>query len=1257
MRRFSSIALTIITMMIIVACSSKKNTPITRRVQAFKARYNTYYNGHMAYLDGIEAQRTGNKDNCTELIPLFMTANKNTVSLGKGNFDKTIEKCKKTIRLHSITARPQAKGGNRKKTEKEKIWMTQKEYNPFLYKAWFLLGEAQFHKGEYMEAASTFAYIQRLYFSKPNIIARARILEAKCYAELKWYYDAEDLLSRAARDSIPDRLLPVRDAILADCQIGEKQYAEAIPNLKNAIKKAQGSYQKARMYFLLGQLYHATGNNAEAYKAFKKVPGKNPPYELAFNARIKMTEVMSGSDNKKMIRKLKAMARNPKNKEYLDQVYYAIGNIYLDQKDTIHAVWAYKDGVEKSTRNGVEKGVVWLHLGQLYWEQEEFVKAKDCYAGALGLFDKEREDYDDVDERTKILEELYPHASAVELQDSLQTLARMDSVQRMEVINKIIEEVKKKEKEEAKKAAQAAAATSGPQNTNINPRNQQNNTTFGNPNQQGGQWYFYNSNAVASGKSEFVKKWGNRELADDWRRSNKTVLAEENNEDNDEEEVDEKEDADNEGDNVEGAEIADGTEGGVGGKGGKKGAEGGAPGTDAPEGGATEQKEELSEEEQKAREKQAEYEKDPHRPEFYLKDIPFTEEQMNASNAKLVDGLYNSAIIYKDRMENFPLAEKTFKRVMDDFPEFEHKDEIYYNMFQLYARQGISYAADDYKDRLLTEFPDNEHGKIIADPFFDYKARHGIQEEDSLYQDVYEAFKGNDFTAVINKAQYAQERYPEGANKARFMFLEAMSQLEVGNRNGFLNLMKGIVDKYPKSTVSELAGLYIKGVREGRILTSGKMEMGSVWDRRAGFLIEGDSALADTAFTAKRDDIHIFVVAYEHNSINENQLLYEMARYNFMNFPVRNFDINIEIGDGIDMLQIRPFLNYDEAYIYLKKMENDEDMAYKMEGLKYFIISDHDLKLITRRGLSFTDYFDFYDETYTEDKLPEYDENLLNEPVERQKEEEEQKEEEKKENQQEEGFDGNVDFQDEGDDEGDNNQQIEQGKFLDDIDDNQNQDNQNNNNQLEERGEFFDDLDDNQNQDNQNQDNQLDDRGEFFDDFDIDDKRDEERKAEEQRRLEEQQRQQEEQQRQAEEQQRQQAEQQRQAEEQRRQQEEQQRQAEEQRRQQEEQQRQAEEQRRQQEEQQRQAEEEQRRQQEEQQRQAEEQQNQQKQEEKWDGNVENFDDEDTNVKQQNQQEEWDGNVEDFDDEDNGNNNNVNQNNQDWDDEDDEDYIF
>ncbi|MBO4451057.1 MAG: tetratricopeptide repeat protein [Bacteroidaceae bacterium] len=505
---------------VIVSCSASKNTGLSRRVQAFKTQYNTYYNGSEAFKDGYMAQRDGNKDNYMEMLPYYMIANKNTVNLGSGQFDRAIEKSQKAIKQHSITKKPEVSASKRR-TAKGKAWLAQKEYNPFLHKAWFLMGNAQFQKGEFFEAASTFAYIQRLYSTKPNIVAKARVLEAKCYAEMDWIYDAEDLIARAERDSFPTSLNGAKAAILADCQIRQQRYEEAIPNVQKAIKRQKGSKEKARLYFLLGQLYHEVGQDEEAFKAFKKVYSKNPPYELEFNARIKQSEVLSKGQSKQMIAKLKRMAKSSKNKDYLDQVYYAIGNIYLANGDTTHALYAYKDGVEKSTRNGIEKGVVWLHLGQLYWDREEFVKAQPCYAGVLSVFDKDRDDYKEVNERSRILDELLPHASAVELQDSLQLLAQMDSVERMKVIKNIIEELKKKEREEEKKAAEAANAARNPQGDPQNPAMQR----PGMNNQTPAEWYFYNQTVVQSGKTEFQRLWGQRQLADDWRRNNKTVLA------------------------------------------------------------------------------------------------------------------------------------------------------------------------------------------------------------------------------------------------------------------------------------------------------------------------------------------------------------------------------------------------------------------------------------------------------------------------------------------------------------------------------------------------------------------------------------------------------------------------------------------------------------------------------------------------------------------------------------------------------------
>ena len=149
-----------------------------------------------------------------------------------------------------------------------------------------------------------------------------------------------------------------------------------------------------------------------------------------------------------MIGRLKRMARSDKNKDYLDQVYYAIGNIYLAQNDSTQAIIAYERGAAKATRSGIEKGVLLLKLGDIYWDKERYNDAQRCYGQAIGMLDKERKDYEELAARSKILDDLVPYTDAIHLQDSLQSLAKMSESERNAAIDRTIEALKKKEKEE-----------------------------------------------------------------------------------------------------------------------------------------------------------------------------------------------------------------------------------------------------------------------------------------------------------------------------------------------------------------------------------------------------------------------------------------------------------------------------------------------------------------------------------------------------------------------------------------------------------------------------------------------------------------------------------------------------------------------------------------------------------------------------------------------------------------------------------------
>jgi len=898
----------------LAACGSQKNTAKSRFWHSFNARYNTYYNGTLAYIDGSLDKEKNSKDNFTEMLPLYTVGNKKNVSIGSGNFDKAIEKCEKAIKLHSIKKRPEWTK-NRKKTEKDIEWLGRKEYNPMLWKAWMLMGRSQFYKGEFDAAAATFSYMSRLYATQPAIYGKARAWLAKCYIEEDWLYDAEDVVRNMQRDSLHRSAQKEWDYTFADYYIHLGDYEKAIPYLQKVIKHEMRRKQKARECFLLGQLYAELGKKQEAYKAFKKVIRQNPPYELEFNARIAMTEVVAGSESKSMISKLKRMARNDNNKEYLDQVYYALGNIYMSQKDTLHAISAYEKGNTKSTRNGVEKGVLLLRLGDIYWDMEKYADAGRCYGEAIGLLDKERKDYKQLADRSKKLDELVPYTEAIHLQDSLQELAKMSEKDRNAAIDRVIEALKKKEKEERDKEAIANAERQQGQNNNGNRNAQNNRNQQPNANQQSnGVWYFYNQMTVNQGKATFQKQWGKRENQDHWQRSNQTVV--------------------NFNDGAEELELTD------------------------------EQRDSIAAAEEEAA-KQAEADSlanDPHKREYYLAQIPFTEEQVEASNLIIMDGLYNSGVIFKDKLDNLRLSEKQLLRLETQYAKFEHMDDAYYHMFLLYSRLEQPNVAEGYIEKLKNAYPDSKWTTLLTDPYFVENQKFGEQIEDSLYAHTYEAFKADRYSEVKANVKLSDERFPLGANRDKFLFIGGLGKLNSGDSDGCLEDMKKVVSDFPQSKLAEMAGMIVNGVKEGKKLRGGKFDIGDVWARRSAVMNDSDS-IAARQFVADRDIDFVFMIAYQPDSVNENQLLYELAKYNFTSYMVRNFDLEIEDQDGLRVMKVSGFQNYEEAYEYAHQFYQQQHIVDRLGKSRTLVISTQNKELLGVNK-SYDEYDEFYKENF-----------------------------------------------------------------------------------------------------------------------------------------------------------------------------------------------------------------------------------------------------------------------------------------------------
>jgi tetratricopeptide (TPR) repeat protein len=923
-----------------IGCSTKKNTVGSRRWHAFNARYNTYFNGSQAFIEGNLEKEKGHRDNFTEMLPLYPVAKRESREIGKGQYDRAIEKCEKAIRQHSIKTKPDW-NSNRRKTAKDREWLGRREYNPFLWRAWLLMGKAQFQEGAFEEAAATFTYMTRLYHTQPMQNGLARAWLAKCYTELGWMYDAEDVIRNMSRDSMDFRAVKDWDYTYANYYIAQGDYQKAVPYLRKVISHERRRIQRAREWFLMGQIEAQLGHNDKAYEAYKRVIRNHPPYELEFNARIAQTEVMP-QGNRQKISKLRRMARDDNNAEYLDQVYYAIGNVYLTERDTMQAITAYEKGNQLSVRNGIEKGVLLLKLGNLYWDKERYNDAQRCYGEAIGLLDKERPDYETLAQRSKVLDELVPYTDAIHLQDSLLLLSEMSEDDCMRAINRVIDALKQREKEERDAQLIAEVEQRQSELTNFDlPQPQQPTPQV---QQQGnGQWYFYNPVAVSQGKASFQRLWGKRENKDNWQRSNQTVVSQ------------------GEPENLVDLEVPK-----------------------VPE--TQEDLEDQGNQETIGEDHSAlsdtititpEAQLDPHDPAYYLAQIPFTSEQKAAAHEILKDALFHAGIIFKDKLDNLPLSEKHLVRLTSEYQDFPQMDEALYHLFLLYSRQGRTLQATNCLSRLKTDFPDSEWTILLSDPYFKENARFGEHIEDSLYTATYEAFKLDKFETVKHNVKLSEERFPLGANRAKFVFIDGMTRLNDGDGDGCLERMKQVVEQYPESEVSELAGMIIKGVQEGRRLYGGKFDIGEIWTRR-DITMTADSTRADT-LSAARDERFLFILAYEPDSVNENQLLFEMARYNFTSFLARSFDIAIDEDQGLHRMHISGFLSYDEAMQYARQLYADKAMAERLKNCRSLIISETNLALLGTR-FSYDDYQQFYEDTFVPMKVSE--KKLLIEPAE-----------------------------------------------------------------------------------------------------------------------------------------------------------------------------------------------------------------------------------------------------------------------------------
>lgn len=896
----------------LTSCSPRKNNAMTRQYQAFITRYNIHFNGDTHYRETLHDMETTYQDDYSRLLLVHPAEARADEKLPQptGDFNRSIEKAQKAIQLRSIKKKPRKKAG-RASDPKYKAWLKRDEYNPFIHNSWLMMARSQYMNGDFLGAAATFFYISKHFSWLPNTVLEAQLWQARSYCALGWLFEAETILRRVKPDQLTSRTLKeLYYTAQTDLLCRQQQYAEALEPLQQAIRYSSG-IQKTRLRFLLGQLQSRLGNRQAAYQAFKKVgSSSSATYRTKFNARIKQSEVFQGSDIKPEVNALRRMVRYDRNKEYLDQIYYAIGNLYLSRADTAQAIVNYTLAAEKSTRNGIDKALAQLTLGGLYYDQHLYNKAQPCYAEALPQLPVTFPDYRKLKRRSDVLDELAVYSQNVELQDSLLRLSELSPEQQRHVADSLVAALKKKEKEDAEAAAieEHRAQTQG-------QGLQDNRTQTFSLNNGDDSWYFYNTATKNAGRTEFQRRWGNRRLEDDWRRRNKASFSFN----------DFEADAKENGDDADIAETAEAT---------------------APSDSVAADTTAIARA------------NDPHFPEYYLKQIPSTPEEKLTANEIVQEGLYNMGVILKDKLDDFSAADHEFQELLRRYPDNTYRLDVYYNLYLMFMRAGEPDRAEIYRHLILSDFPDSPYGLAMRDDDYVGSLRRMQALEGQLYDQAFSAYINNANDSVHQIYTKVHTEFPLSRMMPKFMFLEALASVTDNRPEQFKSTLTEMLERYPDTDLTPYASAWLAGLAKGRELQkgSGQNMRGLLWGTRLS--TDSLDAASDSIldFDLNPDTTQLLIFLFPTDQISANALLYEVARHNFSSFVVRDFDLEQMNFGRLGLLIVRGFENLDQLNHYLQVLADSPTLHLPPE-IRPVAISEANFDKLIKSGRSFDDYF------------------------------------------------------------------------------------------------------------------------------------------------------------------------------------------------------------------------------------------------------------------------------------------------------------
>ena len=657
----------------------------------------------------------------------------------------------------------------------------------------------------------------------------------------------------------------------AELALVQKDVPKAIEYLEESLKYGKISSEKGRVYFVLGQLYENQGNTELAVKRYRKSRKYNIPYKMSFHARLKASLLDGGPKVKK---ELKKMLRDAKNAEFKDQIYYTMAEIELREGNEPLAVEYFTKSAFYSTTNTRQKGMAYEKMGDLRFSKRDYVKAQKYYDSCAVVITDDYPNAEGIRNKAEKLAKLVLAVETAFYEDSVQRIARMEPGEQETFIKGVIKQVK--EEEQRRKEMEAEKLRQLQQNENLFAQEMGNSS----------KWYFNNPKTRTEGYDEFIKLWGQRENADDWRRSKKTPVI----------------------------EFKEPTLDSLG--------------------------NEIVEEEVE----EIEVPEDTLTVEYLASKLPKSEEDFAASNARLLEALYNAGVIYKDQLNEVTFAKEQFTEVLARNVE---SDFNLMAAFQLYKLNETSdpTASIEHKNFILNNYPNSDYANYLRDPdyFIKKKERDALAEKE--YVTVLDRYNRGLYLPVQAKAEQVIADEKDNMYRSKYMLLYALCLGQTNDdKKLLLPMLNQLIAEYPESDEAARAKEMINVINNGYSISEPLN-----FDKKFIYEYEENS----------RQVVIIFLDAKDNVDISKNKV----SDFNREFFPKSRVKVSSKLyGDNQSVIVLQDFATENEAKEYVRKYKTTRKYLLDLQNAKSIIITTKNMRLLfeTRELEQYELFFDEY---------------------------------------------------------------------------------------------------------------------------------------------------------------------------------------------------------------------------------------------------------------------------------------------------------